>query len=81
MSDAQSALAMLMRKKMAFFAIQSAEMVTMVSAQSAGNVAQVVSAMTESSARSPIFSRGARAARLTGALRAPRKHMDAELEP
>ena len=69
------------RNTMALFATQDAEMATMASAQSAGNVAQVVSAMTESSARSPIFSRGARAARLTGALRAPRKHMDAELEP
>ena len=66
-SDAQSALAMLMKNRMAFFAIQSAEMVTMVSVQFASNVAQLVSTIwEEASARSSICSRGAGVC-LTGA--------------
>ena len=79
-SDAQSPAALMAWNKMACFAIQNAQAATIASALSAGNIAQVVSAMTASFARKAAFLVGVREARLTGVSPAPRRHMDAELE-
>ena len=76
-SDAQFMPA-LAKIVMAYFAIHTANPAITQLALSAGNVAQVVSAMMASSAQRAASSAGATVARLTGVSPAPRKHMDAE---